>query len=40
MDCIQSIQKQYEYMEENILKNINYEDVDKTSIYMSNYHFS
>lgn len=38
MDCIQSIQKAIEYMEENILENINYEDVAK-QVYMSNYHF-
>ena len=38
MDCIQSIQKAIEYMEENILENINYEDVAR-QVYMSNYHF-
>lgn len=38
MDCIQSIQKAINYMEENILENINYEDVAK-QVYMSNYHF-
>ncbi|WMM26323.1 AraC family transcriptional regulator [Tissierella sp. MB52-C2] len=38
MDCIQSIQKAIEYMEEHILENINYEDVSR-QVYMSNYHF-
>ena len=38
MDCIQSIQKAINYMEENILENINYGDVAK-QVYMSNYHF-
>jgi len=38
MDCIQSIQKAIEYMEEHILENINYEDVAR-QVYMSNYHF-
>lgn len=38
MDCIQSIQKAINYMEENILENINYEDV-ASEVYMSNYHF-
>jgi AraC family transcriptional regulator len=38
MDCIQSIQKAIEYMEERILENINYEDVAR-QVYMSNYHF-
>lgn len=38
MDCIQSIQKAIQYMEDHILENINYEDVAK-HVYMSNYHF-
>lgn len=38
MDCIQSIQKAINYMEEHILEDINYEDTAK-SLYMSNYHF-
>ncbi|MDU5108166.1 AraC family transcriptional regulator [Clostridium sp.] len=38
MDCIQSIQRAINYMEENILENINYEDVARY-VYMSNYHF-
>ena len=38
MDCIQSIQKAINYMEENILEDINYEDV-ASEVYMSNYHF-
>lgn len=38
MDCIQSIQKAIEYMEEHIFETINYEDVAK-QVYMSNYHF-
>ena len=38
MDCIQSIQKAIDFMEENILENINYEDVAR-KVYMSNYHF-
>lgn len=38
MDCIQSIQKAIDYMEEHILEDINYEDVAK-NVYMSNYHF-
>mgnify|MGYP000879213588 CR=1 FL=1 len=38
MDCIQSIQKAIEYMEEHILEPINYEDAAK-QVYMSNYHF-
>lgn len=38
MDCIQSVQKAIEYMEDHILENINYEDVAR-QVYMSNYHF-
>lgn len=38
MDCIQSIQKSIDYMESNILEDINYEDVARY-VYMSNYHF-
>ncbi len=38
MDCIQSIQKAIEYMEEHVLEPINYEDVAR-HVYMSNYHF-
>lgn len=38
MDCISSIQKAIEYMEEHLLEPINYEDVAK-QVYMSNYHF-
>lgn len=38
MDCIQSIQKAIEYMEEHIFETINYEDVAR-QVYMSNYHF-
>ncbi|MDF2473298.1 MAG: AraC family transcriptional regulator [Anaerocolumna sp.] len=38
MDCIQSIQKALDYMEEHILEPINYEDVAR-QVYMSNYHF-
>lgn len=38
MDCIQSIQKAIEYMEENLLDKISYEDVAR-QVYMSNYHF-
>nr|WP_308743126.1 AraC family transcriptional regulator [uncultured Anaerocolumna sp.] len=38
MDCIQSIQKAIEYMEEHILDKVNYEDVAR-QLYMSNYHF-
>lgn len=38
MDCIQSIQRAINYMEENILEDINYEDVAR-EVYMSNYHF-
>lgn len=38
MDCIQSIQKAVEYMEEHISEPINYEDVAR-QVYMSNYHF-
>ncbi len=38
MDCIQSIQKAIEYMEEHILEPINYEDAAR-QVYMSNYHF-
>lgn len=38
MDCIQSIQKAIEYMENHILEEISYEDVAK-QLYMSNYHF-
>lgn len=38
MEYIQSIQKAIDYMEDNLLENINYEDVAK-AVYMSNYHF-
>ncbi|EOR28009.1 transcription activator, AraC family protein [Clostridium sartagoforme AAU1] len=38
MDYIQSIQKSIDYMESNILEDINYEDVARY-VYMSNYHF-
>ena len=38
MECIQSIQKAIDYMERNLLEDINYEDVAK-EVYMSNYHF-
>lgn len=38
MDCIQSIQKAIEFMEDNIMEPINYEDVAR-HVYMSNYHF-
>ena len=38
MECIQSIQKAIDYMEKNILEDINYEDVAR-HVYMSNYHF-
>lgn len=38
MDCIQSIQKAIEYMEEHIMEKISYEDV-AGQLYMSNYHF-
>lgn len=38
MDYIQSIQKAIDYIEDNLLENINYEDVAK-AVYMSNYHF-
>ena len=38
MDCITSIQKAIEYMEEHLLEDINYEDVAR-QVYMSSYHF-
>lgn len=38
MECIESIQKAIEYMEKNIMEDINYEDVAR-QVYMSNYHF-
>lgn len=38
MDCIQSIQKAIEYMEEHILDKVSYKDVAR-QLYMSNYHF-
>lgn len=38
MDCIRSIQKAIEYMEDHMLEKIGYEDVAK-QVYMSNYHF-
>jgi AraC family transcriptional regulator len=38
MEFIQSIQRAIEYMEENLLENINYEDVAR-HVYLSNYHF-
>lgn len=38
MNCIQSIQKSIDYMENHILEDINYEDVAR-HVYMSNYHF-
>lgn len=38
MDCIQSMYKAIEYMEENLLEGITYEDVAR-QVYMSNYHF-
>lgn len=38
MDCIQSIQKAIEYMEEHVLEPITYEDVAR-QVFMSNYHF-
>lgn len=38
MEYIQSIPKAIDYMEDNLLENINYEDVAK-AVYMSNYHF-
>ena len=38
MEYIQSIQKAIDYMEDNLLENINYEDVAK-AVYMSNYYF-
>jgi AraC family transcriptional regulator len=38
MDCIQSIQKAIEYMEEHMLEKISYEEV-ASQLYMSNYHF-
>lgn len=38
MDCIWSIQRAIEYMEENLLEKISYEDAAR-HVYMSNYHF-
>lgn len=38
MDCIQTIHKAIEYMEEHLLDNISYEDV-AGQLFMSNYHF-
>lgn len=38
MDSIRSIQKAIDYMEENLLEKISYEDAAR-HIYMSNYHF-
>lgn len=38
MDCIQSIRKAIDYMEEHMLSDITYEDVAR-HVYMSNYHF-
>lgn len=38
MECIQSIVKAIDYMESNLLEDINYQDVAKV-VYMSNYHF-
>ncbi|MBS4537686.1 AraC family transcriptional regulator [Clostridium sp. D2Q-11] len=38
MDFIQNLQRAIDYMEENILEPITYEDVAK-HVYMSNYHF-
>ncbi|HCD45796.1 MAG TPA: AraC family transcriptional regulator [Lachnoclostridium sp.] len=38
MDCIQSIQKAIEYMEEHMLEKISYEEV-ASQLYVSNYHF-
>ncbi len=38
MDCITSIQKAIEYMEQHLLEDINYEDVAR-QVYMSSYHF-
>lgn len=38
MDCIQSVQKAIEYMENHLLEKISYEDVAR-QLYMSNYHF-
>lgn len=38
MDCIQSIQKAIDYMENHLLDKISYEDVAR-QLYMSNYHF-
>ena len=38
MEYIQSVQKAIDYMEDNLLENINYEDVAK-AVYMSNYQF-
>lgn len=38
MDCITTIQKAIQYMEENLLENISYKDVAR-QVYMSCYHF-
>lgn len=38
MDCIRGIQEAIEFMENNILEPINYEDVAK-HVYMSNFYF-
>ncbi|MGF7143850.1 AraC family transcriptional regulator [Anaerotaenia torta] len=38
MDCIQSLQKAIDYMEEHIMDKISYEDVAR-QLYMSSYHF-
>ena len=38
MDSIRSIQKAIDYMEENLLEKISYEDAAR-HVYMSNYHF-
>lgn len=38
MDCIQSIQRAIDYMENHMLENITYENVAR-HVHMSNYHF-
>lgn len=38
MDCITTIQKAIQYMEDNLLENISYNDVAR-QVYMSSYHF-
>lgn len=38
MDCIRSIQKAIEYMEDHMMDKVSYEDVAR-QLYMSNYHF-